>query len=132
MAAETKTNTRNVCIIGHSYIRRLKDFVNNSVLRMNLNLDVDSFTGDFRSRGGLTFKRLAHCPEFLRFNTPPDICFVQLGGNDLCQNNPHKVCTDIVSYVQYLRAGVRLGLLLSGIYCVASRGHPAPTSTKMW
>ena len=26
---------------------------------------------DFRSRGGLTFKRLAHCPEFLQFNTFP-------------------------------------------------------------
>ena len=114
MAAETKTNTRTVCIIGHSHIRRLKDFVNKSVLRTNLNLDVVSFTVDFRSRGGLTFKRLAHCPEFLRFNTPPDICFIQLGGNDLCQNNPHKVCTDIVSYVQYLRAGVGIGIVIVG------------------
>ena len=26
---------------------------------------------DFRSCGGLTFKRLAHCPEFLQFNTFP-------------------------------------------------------------
>ena len=32
----------------------------------------------------------------------------------MCQNNPHKVCTDIVSYVQYLRAGVGIGIVNVG------------------
>ena len=80
MAAETKTNARTVCNIVHSYIRHLIDLFTNSVLRMILNLDMDSFTMDFRSRIGLTFERLAHCPEFLQFNTPPDLCFIQLEG----------------------------------------------------
>ena len=32
----------------------------------------------------------------------------------MCQNNPHKICTDIVSYVQYLRAGVGIGIVNVG------------------
>ncbi|XP_062571148.1 uncharacterized protein LOC134233175 [Saccostrea cucullata] len=114
MAAEPEVNIRTVCILGHSYIRRLKEFINASDLRTNLNLDMDSFKVDFRSRGGLTFKRLAHCAEFLRFDAPPDICFIQMGSNDLSLNNPQKVCTDLISYAQYLRDGVGIKTVIVG------------------
>ena len=114
MATTPEVNIRTVCIIGHSYIRRLKEFIDASDLRTNLNLDFNSIKVDFRSRGGLTFKRLAHCPEFLQFTTPPDVCFIQMGSNDLCQNDLRKVCTDIISYVQYLRDGVCIRTVIEG------------------
>ena len=46
------------------------------------------------------------CPEFLQFTTPSDVCFIQMGSNDFCQNYPGKLCTDIISYVKYLRDGM--------------------------
>lgn len=29
-----------------------------------------------------------------------------MGSNDFCQNDPRKVCTDIISYAKYLRDGM--------------------------
>lgn len=88
-----KIAIETVCKIGHSYIHRLREFVNK--VSSEFGLGYGFLTVDFRSRGGLKFESLAHCPAFLRFNTLRDICLIQLGGHDLSQNNPNKVCTDI-------------------------------------
>ena len=34
-----------------------------------------------------------------------------MGSNDFCQNDPRKVCTDIISYVKYLRDGMGVRML---------------------
>lgn len=44
-----------------------------------------------------------HSAEFLNFQNPPAVCFIQLGGNDLCHAKPGKVTTDILSYALYLK-----------------------------
>lgn len=104
----------DVCIIGHSYIRRLRDFTTTDVSFDNLKLDWNLFKVEFRAKGGLTFPRLAHCAEFLNFQNTPAVWFIQLGGNDLCHAKPEKVTTDILSYAQYLKGGVGIRNVVIG------------------
>ncbi|XP_062592629.1 uncharacterized protein LOC134254083 [Saccostrea cucullata] len=106
--------TTEVFVIGHSYIRRLRDYSCTSAEMYNLKLDPDYFKVNFLARGGLTFTRLSRCPEFMNFTKPPQVCFVQMGENDLCQTKPRKVCTDIISYAQYLRDGVGVRTVIIG------------------
>lgn len=88
MASDSVTR---VCLLGHSYIRRLRDFIDSNVSYKDLNLDT-SFVVDIQVRGGLTFRRIPNCLEFLNFTLPPpSICFMQLGSNDLCTDTPEKV-----------------------------------------
>jgi lysophospholipase L1-like esterase len=104
--APSQSNGVKVCVIGHSYVARLRDYVNASQENRNLKLNSDTYSVEFRAQGGLTFSRLSRCPELLNFHSPPDMCFVQMGGNDLCHRDPETVCRDIISYAQYLKDGV--------------------------
>ncbi|XP_061187183.1 uncharacterized protein LOC133195356 [Saccostrea echinata] len=105
----------HVRIIGHSYIRRLGEFVADNEHYANLQLDKSQYLVDFQARGGLTFQRLAQCAEFTNFpKPPPAVCFLQMGGNDLCRRQPDKVFTDILSYAQFLRDGVGLKKVIVG------------------
>lgn len=87
MASECNLNVKTICVMGHSFIRRLKDFVAASEYRLNLNLNDDSYKSEFRARGGLTLGRLTLYVEFLSFNKPLDACFIQIWGNALCHKN---------------------------------------------
>lgn len=103
MASDSLTR---VCLLGHSYIRRLRDFMDSNVSYKNLNLDT-SFVVDIRAHGGLTFRRIPNCLEFLKFTSPPpSICFMQLGSNDLCTDTPEKVVKNIRTYASYLKERV--------------------------
>ncbi|XP_062578296.1 uncharacterized protein LOC134240212 [Saccostrea cucullata] len=112
MAEGAKIHVR---IMGHSYIRRLGEFIAANENYANLQLDNTRYFVDFQARGGLTFQRLAQCAEFTNFpKPPPDVCFLQMGGNDLCRVQPHKVVTDLLSYAQYLRDGVGIKNVIVG------------------
>lgn len=103
MASDSLTR---VCLLGHSYIRRLRDFMDSNVSYKNLNLDT-SFVVHIRAHGGLTFRRIPNCLEFLKFTSPPpSICFMQLGSNDLCTDTPEKVVKNIRTYASYLKERV--------------------------
>lgn len=104
-----------VQLIGHSYIRRLREYILVNDEYQNLQLDRTKFSVDFISQGGLTFQRLAQRQEFLNFgDPPPSVCFVQMGGNDLCRGKPGKVITDILSYARYLHDGVGVKQVIVG------------------
>lgn len=111
MASDSVTR---VCLLGHSYIRRLTEFIDSNVTYKNLNLDT-SFVVDIRARGGLTFRRIPNCPEFLNFTSPPpSICFLQLGSNDLCMDTPEKVVKDILAYASYFKDIVGMQQIIVG------------------
>ena len=76
--------TRDVVILGHSFIRRLRDFVKSSEVNDNLRLSRCNFSVSFYARGGLTIDRLANSPELISFPSSKDICFLQIGSNVLC------------------------------------------------
>ena len=72
----------DVILIGHSYIRRLRDFTRTTE-NSNLRLHKERFNVIFRCRGGLTVPKLANTQELLDFEDNSDICYLQIGGNHL-------------------------------------------------
>ncbi|XP_062593187.1 uncharacterized protein LOC134254668 [Saccostrea cucullata] len=96
-----------VVIIGHSFIRRLQDFIARNTENDNLRLYSHLFDVQFLSEGGLTVDRMARGPKFTTFDPPPQIVFLQIGGNDL--DNTHLAAETLVrkiqSYVNYLVLG---------------------------
>lgn len=103
-----------VYIIGHSYIRRLRDYLEKVDIR-NLKLDAGNFTVRFRARGGLRIRELALDPTFLNFSEVPDICFLQIGGNDIKEStNSYQLAEDIISVAEFLQQGKGVCLVLIG------------------
>jgi hypothetical protein len=57
-----------VCLLGHSFIRRLDDFMDNSYNYYNLSLPESKFNIISRAKGGLTIRRLINeRPELFDF-----------------------------------------------------------------
>lgn len=93
------------------YISRLREFMDKNVSYKNLNLNT-SFVVDIRARGGLTFRRIPNCLEFLNFTSPPPpICSRQLGSNDLWTDTPENVVKNILAY---LKEGVEIQKIIVG------------------
>ncbi|XP_062587132.1 uncharacterized protein LOC134248748 [Saccostrea cucullata] len=65
------------------------------------------FDVQFLSEGGLTVDRMVHGPKFTSFDPPPQIVFLQIGGNDLDNNylDVDALVRKIQSYVYYLVLG---------------------------
>jgi hypothetical protein len=104
----------NVCVIGHSYIRRLRDFCSQTETE-NLGLDPKEFQIIFRGKGGLRLRKCDSRSDLLCFNIIPDIVFLQIGENDISTStNSRKLAEDILSVAQYLRHGVGVGLIIVG------------------
>ena len=112
---KTMTDTVRVAIVGHSFIRRLGEFMDKNNI-VNFNLDKEVFSICIRGRGGLRVTHLARDPSLLSFpaNTP-DICFLQIGENDITKDlNPQKLAMDIVAVARYLHDGVGVKRVLIG------------------
>nr|XP_034307428.1 uncharacterized protein LOC117680629 isoform X4 [Crassostrea gigas] len=104
----------NVCVIGHSYIRRLRDYGMQTETD-NLNLDPEVFKVSFRGKGGLRLNKRVFRSEILHFDSIPDVVFLQIGENDICENtNSEKLARDIISVGQYLRDGVGVKVVIIG------------------
>jgi lysophospholipase L1-like esterase len=97
-------NFTNVCLLGHSFIRRLDDFMDNSYNYYNLRLPESKFNIISRAKGGLTIRRLINeRPELFDFgNIRISIVYIQLGGNDLSRQSAEKTATDLVSFANFL------------------------------
>ena len=50
----------NVVLLGHSFIIRLRDYMNNNHINHNLRLHPARFMRSCRAQGGLTIERLIH------------------------------------------------------------------------
>lgn len=103
-----------VAVIGHSFIRRLRDFTDRNGIR-NLNLDSQFYSVSLRGQGGLRLDQLSYDASILRFDSTPEICFLQLGENDVKVNSvPLKIATDLVAIANFLHDGVGVKLVLIG------------------
>ena len=94
----------DVVVMGHSYIRRLRDFSNSTEENRNLRLYRRKFRIMFRCQGGLTVPQLANSSVLLNFKDNVDICFLQIGGNDLSDNSipVSDVARHITSFASFL------------------------------
>ncbi|XP_062600577.1 uncharacterized protein LOC134262209 [Saccostrea cucullata] len=110
----------NVCIIGHSYIRRLEEFCLSHGIH-NLRLD-DSFNVNFRGKGGLCLRHLGKSQEhfsarrdLFHLTSKPDVVFLQVGENDISEFTcSGKLARDLVSVATYLRDGVGVKVVIIG------------------
>lgn len=107
MASDSVTR---VCLMGHSYIRRLRDFMDSNASYKNLNLD-SSFRVNIRAREGLTFRRIYNCLEFsYRRPLPFASCSC-----DLCTDTPEKVIKNIREYASYMYLKEGVWMLQIGV-----------------
>ena len=104
----------NVCVLGHSYICRLRDYLMERDIN-NFNLDDDKFTVELRGRRGLSLKKIVTDASFLEFESTPDVVFLQIGGNDIRRNtDPKRLASSILSIGEYLVHGLGVQLVIIG------------------
>ena len=104
-----------VVILGHSFIRRLRDFVFTTPDYGNLRLFSSQFSVKFRARGGLTIGQLASSSNLVNF-VGGDICFLQIGSNDLCNVSlPVKdIANAITSFALFLIVSGKVNIVIIG------------------
>lgn len=105
-----------VCLMGHSFIRRLNDYMASSVSDRNLRLRRDLFSVQVKARGGLSVPQMARCRFYTEFIEVPDICYIQIGENDLDNKDItiQKLVEQIVSFVKYLVIGIGVRRVVVG------------------
>lgn len=93
-----------VCVLGHSFIRRLNVF--NGCGKWKLEVKTGELQCGFRATGGLTIKKSVKDEQFMTFTNSPDIVFIQMGENDLDNGvSVEKLSRDIISYANFLIEG---------------------------
>ena len=73
-----------MCLLGHSFIRRLDDFMDNSYNYYNLRLPESKFNIISRAKGGLTIRRLINERPELFDNKKTYYIFVATNQLDTC------------------------------------------------
>lgn len=94
----------SVAIVGHSFVRRMGEFVADQHL---YNLRIRSTNVEFFGVGGARIRPFIPICERWIARRRFDVIFIQLGSNDLCDpaSNPEQVATHIISLANYLIFG---------------------------
>ena len=100
--------------MGHSFISRLRSYVRRSQCLKNFNLDEERFEFKFFARGGLRISHIVNSRNFLSFDIRPDVCFLQIGENDICSGDEHFIARNILSLASYLHEGIGISLVIIG------------------
>jgi hypothetical protein len=103
-----------VALIGHSFIARLDNYMRSHSNLRNMNLQSDKFSVIVRARGGLRTCHLARSSSMLAFDTIPDLCFLQLGENDIRNLAVEHVIRNILSIASFLRDGIGIRSVVIG------------------
>lgn len=103
-----------VSLIGHSFIRRLGYYMNNSSELSNLKLNDEQYSVTVNGRGGLKLRDSRLFRDLLNFEVLPHICFMQIGENDILLSSPNNIARDILSLASYIHLGVGVQIVLIG------------------
>ena len=106
-------NLLSVCLIGHSFITRLERYMQSNIHLRNLNLDRDLFFVSTRARGGLHVSQIG-IADFLSFTNVPDMCFIQIGENDIGRFDCSRLSRDILSLAAFIHEGVGISCVIIG------------------
>lgn len=80
----------------------------------NLNLLEDRDSVCVRARGGLRISRLARDRDLLSFDVSPDICFIQIGENDVLSFSVEVIVRDILALASYIHYGLGVTRVIIG------------------
>ena len=109
---------QHVVLLGHSFVRRLRDFMNSSDQHCNLRLNETLFNTTCHAQGGLTIPRLIHeRKDWYNFtHVCPNIVHLQIGGNDLSDKNTTtlSVANKIFSFAHFLHYGLHINIAVIG------------------
>jgi lysophospholipase L1-like esterase len=76
-----------VLILGHSFVRRLREFITQHDPEYDLTLGLEHITVRWHGVGGRTIAKLNAFDLTVVEDFKPDIVFLQIGSNDLTQRN---------------------------------------------
>ena len=107
-------NLLRVALIGHSFITRLRSYVRQNPTLTNFNLKEDQFSFIFCARGGLRISQLVQSSDFLSFDIRPDLCFLQIGENDILSGDEQSIARNILSLASYLHEGMGISHVIIG------------------
>jgi lysophospholipase L1-like esterase len=110
----TSSHKFTIVCIGHSFITRVSRFCNGD----NLRLDKTQFSVIFigqpggTTRGPKSIQTVLHKLQGIR----ADLVFLQLGSNDLCDENrePAQVAQDIISIANFIHVAYDVGCVVIG------------------
>jgi lysophospholipase L1-like esterase len=110
-----------VTCIGHSFVARLQTFTNQSLPTnkfANCKLDTTLFQISYIAKSGALIKGRSslHSEVHRLHSLSPHMVFLQLGSNDLCNENcePITLATDIISFARFLRIGYDITYVIIG------------------
>lgn len=103
-----------ICLLGHSFITRLGRYMDSHPDLYNLNLLEDRYSVCVRARGGLRIARLARDRDLLSFDVTPDICFIQIGENDVLSFSVEVIVRDILALASYIHSGLGVTRVIIG------------------
>ena len=123
-----------VSLIGHSFIRRLRDFMSHNTVNHNLRLDNGQYQVSCLARGGLTITWLSSLRQFTSFPLLPDLVFLHIVCYDLVCSTPNisKLVQDIMDYAQYLSYGCGVKRVIIGQFLDMILATPPLPSTLMF
>ena len=85
-----------VMVLGHSFVKRAKDFVHSGLEDTTDNLHLEDVDFHWNGFGGLTLP-LLELKSHLLYATRPDILVLDIGSNDLCDDfiDPHALALNV-------------------------------------
>lgn len=95
--ADPAPNRLGICLMRHSFISCLGRYLTFHPDLMNLRLYREQYDVIFRARSGLRIASLANSKDLLTFEVTSDICFLQIGENDVLSVNVDTIVQDIVA-----------------------------------
>ena len=120
----------NIVIVGHSFVRRLGDFLRRNYGQyFNMGLDFDRAFITFMHQGGLTVEAARRNLVENIISLAPDIVYIELGSNDLChpRRGPQEVGDSLQNLANDLiQRGVHF-VMLGQVIMRADRAIPRAT-----
>ncbi|XP_062594564.1 uncharacterized protein LOC134255982 [Saccostrea cucullata] len=107
-------NFLRICLLGHSFVTRLRRYMDSHPDLMNLKLHQDFYSVSVRARGGLRISSVARSRDFLTFDMLPHVCFMQIGENDILLHTNEMIVRDILSLASYLHSGIGIQTVIVG------------------
>lgn len=112
--ADRAPNRIGICLIGHSFISCLEQYLTFHPDLTNWRLYRKQYDVIIRACGGLRIASLANSKNLLTFEVTPDICFLQIGENDVLSINVDTIVRDIVALALYIRSGIGIRTVIIG------------------
>jgi hypothetical protein len=110
----------HVVLIGHSFVRRLGEFMHDNHDRANLNMDPNRVTVHCFGLGGASFRSGSKCivhyvntvMSQLTFN--PTVVFLHIGENDIMSASANSLCDNLQSLIHQFSVVYRVPVTVVG------------------